>query len=286
MKSCTYSSWKDDQIIELFKFIEEKKEKHQSLLSIFKEFAILHNRKPNSVRNYYYLELGELQQNQGKLKRLNIDLSKHEKLSQVRFEQTEEQEIVKNILMLNSQGKSVRKACLELAQGDLTKMIRYQNKYRNILKNDPEMINKIARSLQVKGVSIAPRERKTKPDNVFVMPKQNTAMSDKDIEALFMGLVRLVKRVAAEQAEQKQILLLRQSNLELEKANALVAIKEDKIEKLNKTTQSLRKENLELKTKLQNARIDSISNKKSKKMQKLEHFASALNKNQGQKLKA
>ena len=93
-------------------------------------------RKPNSVRNYYYLELGQLQNDKSKCQRLGINLKNHEKIKQTPFDEKEEKEVVKSILRLCAKGSSVRKACLKLAGDDLGKMIRFQNKYRNVLKGN------------------------------------------------------------------------------------------------------------------------------------------------------
>ena len=75
-----YCSWKDEEIKKLFGFVEDGKQKHLSLLSIFKNYAEMTKRKPNSVRNYYYLELGQLQNDKNKCQRLGINLKNHEKI--------------------------------------------------------------------------------------------------------------------------------------------------------------------------------------------------------------
>ena len=46
--------WNNSEVASLFKVIEEKKEKGASLRRAFEEHAKKYNRKPNSVRNYYY----------------------------------------------------------------------------------------------------------------------------------------------------------------------------------------------------------------------------------------
>ena len=56
-----YSKWKDNEVKELFTLIENYRDKNASLLSAFSEYAKLSGRKRNSVRNYYYQELAELQ---------------------------------------------------------------------------------------------------------------------------------------------------------------------------------------------------------------------------------
>jgi capsular polysaccharide biosynthesis protein len=53
----------------------------------------------------------------------------------VAFTKEEEKELIKQILTLKSQGVSVRRAVYQLANNDVKKALRYQNKYRNALKN-------------------------------------------------------------------------------------------------------------------------------------------------------
>lgn len=282
-----YCSWKDEEIKKLFAFVEEGKEKHLSLLEIFKNYATLSGRKPNSVRNYYYLELCELQNNAQKQKRLGINLEKHEKIKQTPFDENEEKDVVKSILRLCGKGASVRRACLELSGGDLGKMIRFQNKYRNVLKNNPSLIRACVEELRGEGVECkiemhtAPR-----PNNVLVMPKQKE-LSDKDIEALFMGLVRLVKRVACEQAESQNRIANKVASDNLAKAYVALSSKDSKIKQLSSSIEKLKSENKTLKNKLQEKRAGEVENiVSSQKMQDLKNFAGSIAKKNKQKLKA
>lgn len=58
-----YSRWKDEEIKQLFDIVEKNRKENRSLLSAFSEYAKLSGRKRNSIRNYYYQELSELQKN-------------------------------------------------------------------------------------------------------------------------------------------------------------------------------------------------------------------------------
>lgn len=287
MKSI-YCSWKDQEIKKLFAFVEDGKEKHSSLLSIFKDYAMRTKRKPNSVRNYYYLELSELENNKDKCQRLGIDISLHKKIKQTPFDQQEEKEVVKNILRLCAKGMSVRKACLEMAEGDLGKMIRFQNKYRNVLKTNQSLFSCCEQELEKEGVHIT--KKFTSPqykNNIFVMPKQKGALSDKDVEALFMGLVRLVKRVANEQAEMQNKLEIKRANDNLSKAYVELEAKNCQIKSLASNLQKLQIENKNLKTCLQEKRSQEVQAiVESGKMKDLKNFAETFPKKNKQKLKA
>ena len=60
--------------------------------------------------------------------------------------------MLKAILTQKSKGISVRKAVLNLSGGDDKLMLRYQNKYRNVLTKQPERIERLMREC---GLSVA-----------------------------------------------------------------------------------------------------------------------------------
>ena len=60
--------------------------------------------------------------------------------------------MLKKILEEKSKGVSVRRAIFKIADGDDKLMLRYQNKYRNMLKKQPEVIEQTAKSLGIENV--------------------------------------------------------------------------------------------------------------------------------------
>ena len=89
--------WNNSEVISLFKVIEEKKEEGLSLRQAFEEHAKKYNRKPNSVRNYYYQEIDKLGKDGARAKKLKIDLNKHIKNRSESFSKEEEQALVGEI---------------------------------------------------------------------------------------------------------------------------------------------------------------------------------------------
>ena len=71
--------WNNSEVASLFKVIEEKKEKGASLRRAFEEHAKKYNRKPNSVRNYYYQEIDKLCRDGARVKKLKIAYKKSER---------------------------------------------------------------------------------------------------------------------------------------------------------------------------------------------------------------
>ena len=128
--------WKDAEVKCLFDFVQEYNKSNKPLSQAFKDYAKKSGRKPNSVRNYYYLELSNLIENASRAKKLDIDLAWHSKKQAKFFSEEETNQAMKKIDELGKCGYSVRKACLTIANGNVEQMVRLQNKYRAIRKTN------------------------------------------------------------------------------------------------------------------------------------------------------
>lgn len=201
--------WKDDEVKDLFKMVEESKLKKSPLREAFLNHAQKYQRKANSVRNYYYHEVDNLEKDMVRAGRLGIDVKNHLKNKLVPFTKEQEEDFMREIKALTDKGVSVRAACFKLSGGDMTKMTRLQNKYQNL------------------------KSQKVVPNNI-VKFKQRT-LTDSDINSLFLGLVKLIKRSASDAAmekvsaeKEKMGALLREAYHELSKKDKeIFAIKED-----------------------------------------------------------
>lgn len=286
MKS-VYCSWNDAEIIQLFNFVEEEKNKNVNLVNIFKLFAQMTGRQPNSVRNYYYLELKELENNKHKRERLKINLKNHSKINQFSFSCGEKKQLILDILKLSSMGYSVRKACLKLAGGDLNLMIRYQNKYRNTLLNNKKLIFDCVRELKEGGFVVKSPilGDGSKTENVvFMKPGKKALLSDDDINNLFAGLVRLVKKCAVVQANENLKSEAEFANDNLRKALVRLTNTETKLKESSFSILKLKKENQALAEKINYLRTmvvksptkNDINTKKNEKYSSLKKFVSKI----------
>ena len=129
-----------------------------TLSGIFAKYAEKTGRAKGSVRNYYYALLRSSGDNRVK-ELLNGTNLKAEKI--VQFSDRETDEILKAILMQKSKGISVRRAVHNLAGGDNKLMLRYQNKYRNVLTKQPERIEKLMKECGLNATD----EARTKLEN-------------------------------------------------------------------------------------------------------------------------
>ena len=141
--------YKQADVIGLAKFIRDRK--GVNLTESFIKFAQKTGKSKGTIRNMYYaLVKHSLTDKEFTAKYLGGTPLVVNKI--VEFDEKTEQNLIEQILILKSQGKSVRGAILELANGDSTLALRYQNKYRNILKNQPERIKERAKELGIKEI--------------------------------------------------------------------------------------------------------------------------------------
>ncbi len=110
----------------------------EPLRTAFLEAAEQTGRRPNSVRNHYYAST----RTSGAAPAF-LPFSEEESLS-----------LLKTVLLARSAGESVRACTLRIAQGDTRRMLRYQNKYRALLKSQPALVDRARRELQEQGGAV------------------------------------------------------------------------------------------------------------------------------------
>ncbi len=228
--------WKNSEVKELFEVVEDYKEKNKSLKLAFIAHAQKYGRKPNSVRNYYYHEVDNLKIDGKRLEKLGINLSLHNKNNVAYFSKEEENELMKEVDEMVKKGISVRKACLTLSGGDINQMLRYQNKYRNFLAKN--------RKNDEKDDNFDKKDRT--PDNVIEFKKMGKRLTDSEVQSLFMGLVRLVKRNAFEESEELYRTKLTEANENLRRAITRLNNSQRENDKMQEELSKLKNENSRL----------------------------------------
>ncbi len=143
----TLMGFTDDEVAELASAAEQAKINNEKLTVVFEDFAKKHGRAKGSVRNFYYEFIRMCSQDEELKNKYfkNLPAVSRPKA----FDKDEEKFLIDKILNGKRQNKSVRRVISELSGGDEKLSLRYQNKYRNILKNDPELIDKTATEMGV-----------------------------------------------------------------------------------------------------------------------------------------
>ena len=144
------------------------------------------------MRNYYYTLLK--QRGDERVVRLldGTDLS----VEKIRaFSEEETDAALKSILAEKAKGMSVRRAIRNVAAGDEKLTLRLQNKYRNLLKKQPERVKKIAESLGLEPA--APVARRGKSALQRRLETEIDALVERLTGDLMAENARLRERVAA-----------------------------------------------------------------------------------------
>jgi hypothetical protein len=145
--------WNEQEDALLFDAVRDARKMGAPLKSVFDTVAKKTGRKPNSIRNYYYARVK--QGGEG-----NMEFPHNPAF--VPFSTGEIEELLRTVLNAQARGISVRACTLEMGQGDNRAMLRYQNKYRSLLKSNPALVKKVIADMQRSNEpTIDPFESKT-----------------------------------------------------------------------------------------------------------------------------
>ncbi len=139
------SGWADDEVRLLWDEVHSANITGTPLKIVFDRLAEKTNRKPNSVRNFYYASL-KMEPN-GQLKRRPLPF--------VSFQESEVRQLMRDVLTARASGQSVRACVHRLSGGDQQLMLRLQNKYRSTLKSKPELVRDVLRELEADRSGVA-----------------------------------------------------------------------------------------------------------------------------------
>ena len=196
--------YKMSDVVALAEFIQKRE--NQSLSSIFEKFGERYGKAKGTVRNLYY----------ALAKKSNEDKDFREKYLNgkpvfvskiVGFGDTEERELLKKIVLEKSKGRSVRSAIMALSNGDAKLALRYQNKFRNVIKNKPNVIEEIVGELNLTDKNLVKEEVKT----------AKSAISNAQFERLKNEINNLIARISLKTC--KENALLKEKILHLENEN-------------------------------------------------------------------
>ena len=179
------SGWNSRENELLAQQVRQAKGARLPLRTAFEAVARATGRCPNSVRNHYYAALHARQNGVPAF---------------IPFSEEEGAALVREILLSCTAGESVRSCTMRLAEGDTRRMLRYQNKYRSLLKSRPEFIRQIRREILAGGQPVF---------DPYALPRQGPGRPRKQEkeEGLRPLLLELCRRLAqlTEATEQKDL---------------------------------------------------------------------------------
>ncbi len=188
------AGWQEAETARLFSAVQEANASGAPLRSVFESLSGDLGRKPNSIRNYYYACLRQ----QG---------GEGERAPAFRpFTAEETHELLRQVLMARGKGMSVRACVMALAEGSHSRMLRYQNKYRTVLKTRPELIAQVCEELRAEGLpcpTALPAGKADQADVAFCDPEDAAAarlMAEPCVHHMLEGLKELLRRAARAEA--------------------------------------------------------------------------------------
>ena len=204
MDSKKILGWEIYETNNFLKFVLNNRQK--TLSQIFYLWAKNNGRAQFSVRNYFYKLLRLLEKDESYHKFFDFDLNiLFDFIGSKHFSEKQNKQLLFAILPTKNQ-TSVRKACLNFAGGNQNLMLKYQNKYRQLLKNDQELVKIVLNELKNQNINV---RNPFKNEKIIKMPQTKFSLSNDDINSLFLGLVKLIKNNYQEEQQNKQNLALK-----------------------------------------------------------------------------
>ncbi len=197
--------YKQSDAVEFAKYIRQNTD--FSPAKLYLKYASVSGKSVGTVRNLYYaLAKKSRQDKEFCLKYFDGKPLKVGKIQP--FNDLEERELIKQILIKKREGMSVRSAILEMTGGDAKLSLRFQNKYRGALKCKPELINEILGEIK----------NQYGDENFELSTKYNSHVSEVQMARLKKEIDGLVDRVS--QKARKENAVLRERIAYLEKENS------------------------------------------------------------------
>lgn len=138
------SGWSEAESRLLWETADDAQQQGMPLKAVFEQIARQTGRRPNSIRNYYYAQVRQQEGGQERAARF------------VPFTQQEVDWLMEQVLVARAAGQSVRACLQKLSGGDHSLMLRYQNKYRAVIKSRPDYVRQVVEKLNARGVECEP----------------------------------------------------------------------------------------------------------------------------------
>ena len=217
-----HSGWSEEENKLLWETADEAQTRGLPLKLVFERIAEQTGRRPNSIRNYYYAQVRQRAGGSGPAPRF------------VPFEEGEVNELVEQVLRARAAGRSVRACLQEMAGGDHSLMLRYQNKYRSVLKNRPELIEEIVGRLKEEGVECPSPEIRTRVHGTVEQAcgcMENAARSVSDAEVIRACEV-LTRLILSGRSEEKGAVQMDRMNVRMDLYRMALSEKSRMIEEI------------------------------------------------------
>jgi hypothetical protein len=177
-----HSGWSEEENRLLWETADEAQQQGLPLKHVFERIASQTGRRPNSIRNYYYAQVRQRGGEYVPAQRF------------VPFASGEVEALVERVLRARANGQSVRACLQDMSMGDHSLMLRYQNKYRSVLKNRPELIESITEKLRNEGIDCPAVEVRTR-SRAATLPQACEMLSEAALSVSDAELIRACETI-------------------------------------------------------------------------------------------
>ncbi len=249
------TGWKDEEKLKLWDEVKKAQRMGAPLKRVFETVAKETGRKPNSVRNYYYMkvkETGEIEQKPSTFTPFNRD---------------EIYLLLRELLASGARGESIRGASLNLAGGDKTLMLRYQNKYRSLIKNARPLVERVMADMErdgqkyispyesAKPAAAAGKESKYIPESVI----KALIAADIDVKSFFKGLAKVAGMAVNKSSLEEEMRMTLAQAESIRRENAALNARLKKEMERSVKAASLVEQLIGMKAKIETKDIESVS---------------------------
>ncbi len=210
----------------LIKLIKSKNQ--CALTQVFSVYAKRTGKSKGTVRNLYYAIAKRSNQDKAFTdKYLNGEPILVEQ--KMEFSKAQESELIKKILLKQKDGCSVRKAVFELSNGDQKLALRYQNKYRTAVKNNPDLIEKLSKEIGLKVEKVKDYDiTKINEGQIAKLKGEINSLFDRTFKALKQENAALKQRlIELSHANNNLVKIIEQADLASAKRYFVPAVKEN-----------------------------------------------------------
>lgn len=196
------AGWSQEENDLLWREIKEASQEGAPLRGVFEKMGKTLGRKPNSVRNYYYMQLRAK------------DTGAYRRAAPFEtFTPEEIHDLLYAVLSARGRGQSVRASVMELSKGDRALMLRYQNKYRSILRKKPYMIESVMEELKRDGLPCPPASSLSRANEGKLSSPALSIPDDPDVQLILQGLSALIQRCQGNELSARDRMKVRQDLL-------------------------------------------------------------------------
>jgi hypothetical protein len=133
--------------------VGKARERHLPIIRAFEAIAQRSGLKSNTIRNYYYRYLHDNEEMKKEVMQTTDgdNLSLSDSIGRP-FTPEETKALMREMLIAQARGESVRGCANRLSKGDQRVLIRLQNKYRSIIAREPEYVESLIKEIESEGI--------------------------------------------------------------------------------------------------------------------------------------